>query len=56
MDKEKLLFYNEYEMFYKMTDKSEVFREYCEKHLEQIFLKMVLVIYLNLKKYLTWFH
>jgi 2-polyprenyl-3-methyl-5-hydroxy-6-metoxy-1,4-benzoquinol methylase len=31
MDKENLLFYKEYEMFYEMADKSEVFREYCEK-------------------------
>ena len=31
MNKENLLFYNEYEMFYEMADKSEVFREYCEK-------------------------
>ena len=31
MNKEKLLFYHEYEMFYEMADKSEVFREYCEK-------------------------
>jgi 2-polyprenyl-3-methyl-5-hydroxy-6-metoxy-1,4-benzoquinol methylase len=29
--KEKLLFYNAYQEFYKMADKSEVFKKYCKK-------------------------
>lgn len=31
MNNENLLFYHEYESFYEMADKSEVFKEYCEK-------------------------
>lgn len=31
MNQENLLFYNEYETFYTMADKNEVFKEYCQK-------------------------
>lgn len=31
MEKEDLLFYNEYEQFYAMTKKSGAFRLFCEK-------------------------
>jgi len=37
MEKEKLLFYNEYEQFYQMAEKSEVFRKYCKKALGEDF-------------------